>query len=180
MGYTLVARFQESDFEVMVSTLSMWGGTPVNKIPFGRGCDRNEANTILPYHMTILHWSRSDDVVMLPKMKNLVLPSMTVTADSVRVLPAAENSSLLYLQIKPTVSYERWCHAQGKAIGVCFDLSFLHVTIAVSKNTTEIEQLAKYLKLRMKFPFELRIRKLELYHIWNPIRLVETWEKQLD
>ena len=180
MGHTLVARFQERDFGAVLSALSKWNGTPVNKIPFGRDCNRDEADHILPYHMTILHWARSDDAVMLPKMKELALPSLTVIADSVHILLAEENSSLLYFKIKPTASFEQWCHMQGKALGVCFELNFLHISIAASKNAAEIKRLAQYLKRSLTFPFELHIRNMELYHIWNPVRLVEAWEIQLN
>lgn len=180
MGHTLVACFQERELAPLVSMLSRWDGSPSNKIPFGRDCDRVEADKILPYHMTILHWASSNDKIMLPKLKKLALPSLTVIADGVRVLPAGENSSLVYIKIEPTASFEQWCHGQGKALGVCFDTSFLHITVAVSKNAAEMKRLAKYFNCSMTFPFELHIQRLELYHIWNPVRLVDVWEEQLE
>ena len=72
MGHTLVARFEPNDFDSINGCLIEWKGKTMNKIPFGRNCDREEANRILPFHMTLLHWARSADSYMLQKMSGKV------------------------------------------------------------------------------------------------------------
>lgn len=92
MGHTLVARFEPKDFDSVNRCLMGWQGKTINKIPFGRNCDREEANRILPFHMTLLHWARSADSYMLQKMNALsfsLLPKLKEISEYCR-LPAKE------------------------------------------------------------------------------------------
>ena len=174
MGHTLVARFEPNDFDSINGCLIEWKGKTMNKIPFGRNCDREEANRILPFHMTLLHWARSADSYMLQKMSELSFSPVTVIVTGLDVMYAEENSFILYFQVTPEKDFYKWECEQEKAINATFS-GFLHITIAVSKDLEEINQLKQFLKQNLTFPIELRIGSLELYHIWRPVKLIQTF-----
>ncbi len=92
MRHTLVARFEPKDFDSVDRCLMGWKGKTINKIPFGRNCDREEANRILPFHMTLLHWGRSSDSYMLQRMNALSFSPVTVTVTGPDIMYAEENS----------------------------------------------------------------------------------------
>ena len=71
MGHTLVAGFSGADLNRITSLLTEDERKVLCKIPFGRGCDRDEADRALPYHMTLAHWSAAEDPLYLPRLDAL-------------------------------------------------------------------------------------------------------------
>lgn len=175
MGHTLIARFEPKDFDSVNRCLMGWQGKTINKIPFGRNCDREEANRILPFHMTLLHWGRSSDSYMLQRMNALSFAPVTVTVTGPDIMSAEENSFILYFQVIPEKDFNKWRSEQEKAVDAAFS-GFLHITIAVSKDQEEINQLRQLLEQNLTFPIKLRICSLKLYHIWKPVELIRTFE----
>ena len=158
MGHTLVARFEPNDFDSINGCLIEWKGKTMNKIPFGRNCDREEANRILPFHMTLLHWARSADSYMLQRMNALSFAPVTVTVTGPDIMSAEENSFILYFQVIPEKDFNKWRSEQEKAVDAAFS-RFLHM-----------------LEQNLTFPIKLRICSLKLYHIWKPVELIRTFE----
>ena len=58
MGYTLVTSFDKLSYEKLNYLLEHQNA---NKIPFDKKCNREEANKILKYHMTLVHWGKQND-----------------------------------------------------------------------------------------------------------------------
>lgn len=173
MGHTLVACFDEQDLIPMMCSLSKMGLDGINKIPFGRKCNREEANRILPYHTTLFHWNRLEDSVYLEKTKKIVFSPCKVLITGVHILPAEEDSSLLYCSVFPDKGFNEIYNQLEQIFGGCS--SFFHITIAVSKDKDRIKQMKHMLDCDLVFPFTAHIRSLELFHIWEPCKRVRVW-----
>ena len=177
MGHTLIARCPDSSLMKIKNILSKTDIVP-NKIPYGRDCDRETANKILPYHMTVFHWAKSEDQRYLPRFRSFRFHPFEIVVTGVQVIPAEEGSRLLYLAVKSGKGYSDFCHELELTMGVHLN-SFLHITLAVSKNDQEIEELRKQIVESIRFPFTIPIDRLELYHIWKPVKLMGVWKAEM-
>ena len=168
MGHTLVLRFNQAGYQKLQK---LTGSAPVNKIPFGRDCDREAANKILKYHMTVFHWARNEDEVYLPRLEHYQFHPCRIRITGCSMAAAEENSRLLYLQAEPAEGYAEMVSDLEKTLH-CRTSGFLHITLAVSRNEKEILDLKSFVRSKAVFPFELEAEGMDLYHIWKPTRFV--------
>lgn len=168
MGHTLVATFNENFARI----ISEAGIVSNNKIPFRQGCDRIAANRILPYHATLFHWDKMQDIFYLPRIEQIAFEPCFVKLSGVNIMPSAGNGSLLYLKLAPDTGFDALCKRISDATGRPTE-SFLHITVSVSHDPDVLEAQYKALSRSLKLPMLLRVKALELYHIWDPVRLVK-------
>lgn len=164
MGHTIVAGFQQESTQMLYRLTQ---GHNANKIPFGRNCDREAANRVLDYHMTLFHWGKAEDSLYLPRLEHFSSTPFELLVTGAKIRPARENSRLLYLQVQPTPSYRNLAgllEAQLQAP----TSGFLHITLAISKDLGEIRALYEDVCRRAAFPLTLTADRLDLYHIWTP------------
>ena len=173
MGHTLVTRFSENGYEKIRDLLYEAGIYNNNKIPFGRDCEREEANAFLPYHVTIFHWAKWEDEKYLRALENLRFRPCKVFVTGVSRMNAEEGSSLLYFAVDPGDGYAEMVNVV-EALTLSPTSSFLHITLSVGKNEKEIRRQEEALK-KASYPFFLDVAGLDLYHIWRPVRLIKTF-----
>ena len=168
MGHTLVAVFSDglrAEIDAAVK------GYPANKIPFGRTDDRDAADRILPYHATLLHCGRAQDAVFSAQTAQLHMPPFSLTAECAAVWRASEEEYLAVLLLRPGRGFaamQQELHARyGAEAG-----NDLHITVSVSGDRALILRQRQLLEQALTFPKELPVSALELYQIWNPVRLV--------
>lgn len=166
MGHTVVLGFDNPSLERIHNLTAPFGA---NKIPFGRNCNREEANNEMDYHMTLYHWAKSMDEYCLSKIKGFHSTICQVQVLGTGIIAAEENSWLLYFDIVPTETFIQLKNAFEEHTG--FTVSgFYHITIAVSKEYNEILKMNDYINNNLNFSFLLTADRLDLYHIWTPTR----------
>lgn len=171
MGHTLVLRFDPSGYRKIQD---LTGSMHVNKIPFGRDCDREAANRAMKSHLTVFHWGKEKDGLYLPKLEGYRFRPCRIRITGCRRMSAEENSCLLYLQAEPSEGYREMASELERTLR-CRTSGFMHVTLAVSKDEKEIRRLEEAVLSRAVFPFELKAEGLDLYHIWKPTRFVRSY-----
>ena len=174
MGHTLVTRFKLSDYEQIRKLMERIGGEDSNKIPFGRDCDRIEADRSLPYHVTVAHWARQEDEECIRRLHALEVMPCEIWAYSHSVMHAEENSLILFLNIKPGEEFIKTAHAVDRLIPSHMT-SFWHMTLAVSKDHAKIQRMADSMAESVNYPIPLHVTGLDLYHIWKPVRFVRSY-----
>ena len=174
MGHTLVTRFENSDYDRIRELMKRIGGEESNKIPFGRDCDRTEADQKLPYHITVAHWAKREDETCIKRLEGLRVTPSEVWAVSHSVMYAEEGSLLLYFDIKPGEEFIRTANDVDNLIPGHMSY-FWHMTLAVSRDHQEIHELAKRLTETVRYPVPLHVTGLDLYHIWKPVKFVRTY-----
>ena len=87
MGHTFVTRFDQAGYERIYSLMR---GKNANKIPYGRNCDRELANGILDYHITMVHWGKAQDKDYLNKLWDFQFVPCQVTVTGVSMIAAEE------------------------------------------------------------------------------------------
>ena len=170
MGYTLVAGFDEQSLRVLHGIMEPFRA---NKIPFGRNCDREAANREMDYHMTLFHWAKAMDNVYLPKLTDFVSVPCQIQVAGIRMMPAEEDSHLLYFDVCSGDGYNELADLVEKQLA-CRTSVFLHITLAVSKDSEEIQKIYRHICKTVVFPFSLSIDRLDLYHIWKPTQKVRS------
>lgn len=173
MGHTLVARF-DTEGERKILSLVETGGLKhlPNKIPYGRDCDREEADERLPYHMTVFHWGKAQDAVYLDRLQSFQFTPCSIKVTGVSIMYAEEGSTLLYLNVEPDQGYMKLKEGLECALQ-SYTSGFLHITLAVSKEHDQILELKKSIEKQTEFPFILNVSSLGLYHIWRPVELIK-------
>lgn len=174
MGHTLVAQWNNDEFSRISRLAGLQPAGRYNKIPFGRNCDREDADLVLPYHMTVFHWRKSEDGRYLDRLNSLVFHPFRILVDAADVMCAEEGSFLLYLSVSPGAGYFSFVNELERILDARTS-GFLHITVAVSKDENEISTLYRNISGGVTFPFSVSVSTLALYHIWNPVRLVKTW-----
>ena len=168
MGHTVVLGF---DKESLASIHRLTAPFDTNKIPFGRKCDREAADKEMEYHMTLYHWAKAMDEYCLSRINGFHSVPCQVQVMGTCIMPAEENSWLLYFDIAPTDTFSELKTLFGNYTG--FSVSgFYHVTLVVSKDYSEIIRINDYICRNQSFPFTLNADRLDLYHIWRPTRKV--------
>ena len=171
MGHTLVFTFDEKSLCRLNDLLSL-ADLPLNKIPFGRDCDREVANKILPYHITAAHWAKNKDSFLLDKAKNFMLDKpFSVTVTGIKCMSAEENSTLLYFSLLRNAELNTAMHKVNNTFGECA-ASYPHITITAEKDLKKADAIYEKLKC-IDYPFELTVSQIELYHIWRPIKRIK-------
>lgn len=169
MGHTLIALF-DGEAERIVSAAGIQHIQHMNKIPVGKPCDREAANRVLPYHLTLLHWSRKEDAQYLPCAEKLRFSACTFRAEKPRILKFQNGSRLLYLPLVP----ERGFAELQKQISAVFHAPcdpFLHMTLAAG-SADEIDAAYRAVSRVMQKPVIMQMTALALYHIWTPTKCV--------
>lgn len=169
MGHTLVTRFSPESHLWIHQLMQPF---QANKIPFGRKCDREIANAVLDYHITLFHWSKISDAYYLERIKNLKSSPFQVLVTGIHIMRAEEGSSLLFFSVEPK---ENFANAQKNLIET-FDFisGFLHITLAVSLNHNEIDQIKQQIESQISFPVLMDVEGFDLYEIWTPTRKVKS------
>ena len=174
MGHTLVTRWTEKDEQHLQAMLVKAGAVNVNKIPFGRPCDRKKADQVLRHHVTLFHWGKEKDAYYLEKLRNYQFPApCKIWAIRPEWKRAEEGSLLLRLVIRPDPEAERMITALEKQLHLKAEAK-LHITLAVSKNHSMIHTLCDEME-KQAFPFPLTVTGLDLYKIWDPVVLVHSF-----
>ena len=145
-----------------------------NKIPFGRDCDRKEANAVLEYHMTLLHWAKSRDNYYLERIEGFQPTPCRIRVTGAKTMHGCEGSLLLYFAVEPDQGFRELVRALEQQTGSACS-GFLHITLAVSKDHSAILALGHRIREKVTFPFVLDIDGLDLYHIWRPTKKVRSF-----
>lgn len=167
MGYTLVTSF---DDEVYKKLNSIIPEIKANKIPYGRNCNRFEANRKMKYHMTLIHWQDDEDEIYLPKIEQLKFVPFEIAITGSELSYAEEGSLVLYFKVKALEGYEAAVE-NIKAVMNKTVSSFLHITIAVSQDHVHIQKLKREIDSKIKYPLKIDVTGYDLYKKWNPVEL---------
>lgn len=173
MGHTLVTRFSEESFARLQTLLSSVGADRYNKIPFGRDCDREKADEVLPYHVTMLSWAKNSDALYLPRLDQVRLKTCAIRVTGVDMSPAEEGSWFLYLDVQPGSGFEEMRSHLQEVVGL-YRYGAPHITVAIDKDRDSMTALRDKLRNTGNFPIELEVSGLDLYHIWRPTKFVRT------
>ena len=168
MGHTVVLGF---DNESNVLVHKLLEPFRANKIPFGRKCDREEANKVMDYHMTLYHWPKTMDTYCLSRLKGFQSIPCHIQVNGMRIMQAEENSWLLYFEVSPTETFTQLKLLFEKHTGFCIS-GFYHITLAVGKDYNEIAEIRDYICKNQVFPFELTADRVDLYKIWSPTQKI--------
>lgn len=171
MGHTLVTRFDSQSSQFLHSLMQPFNA---NKVPFGRDCDREAANTVLDYHVTLFHWAKNQDAYYLDCIKDIKPVPCQIQVTGTQIMRAEEGSWLLYFPVSPAQGFTDLT-ASVEANIHTYCSGFLHITLAVSKNREEIEAINRHIRNNVTFPFYLNVEGLDLYHIWKPTRKVRSF-----
>lgn len=170
MGHTLVTRFDAEGRRLLQDLIRPFGA---NKIPFGRDCSREDANAVLDYHLTMLHWAKQQDGYYLSRIQDLKPVPCQIRVTGTQIMYGAECSQLLYFTVEPAGRFPEMAAALEEKTGTPCS-RFLHITLAVSKDPGEIEAIRAHIQKDVTFPFTLNIEGLDLYHIWKPTKKVQS------
>ncbi len=164
MGHTVVLGFDTESQGLLHNLLEPFD---VNKIPFGRKCNRKDANEAMDYHMTLYHWPKTMDSDCLSRLHGFKSKPCQVQVNGIRIMQAEEDSWLLYFEVSPTESFVKLKLLFENHTG--FRISeFLHITLAVGKDYKEIRKIKDHICETRVFPFELTADRIDLYKIWMP------------
>ena len=169
MGYTVVAGF---DRESKVAIKKAVGTSLANKIPYGRNCDREAANRILDYHITLIHWGKEYDRVYLPCLDRIKMIPCKVKITGTFIMMSKEGSYLLYFKVEADERFHVLSDAIYSTTGISVS-SFLHMTLHVDKDYSKVQKLKEQIDNRTHFPIRISINSLDVYHIWNPVYLAK-------
>ena len=164
MGHTVVLGFDNESNELLHKLLAPFGA---NKIPFGRRCNREEANKVMDYHMTLYHWPKTMDTYCLSRLNGFQSIPCQVQVNGIGIMQAEENSWLLYFEVSPTETFTQLKLLFEKHTGFCIS-GFFHITLAVGKDYNEIAEIKDYICKNQVFPFALTADRMDLYKIWSP------------
>ncbi len=173
MGHTLIVSWDKREFQQIDRQIKCLSQYHYNKIPYGRKCDRETSDQILPYHMTVFHWGKEEDYKYLEKMNNLTFHPFSVFVNRAMMIPDAEGSQLLMLSVELGKDYSFFRDSLNAS--ELYSPPFPHITVAASKKPHEIDLLYRQICYNVTFPFTIYVSRLELYHIWRPVRLVRQW-----
>ena len=171
MGHTLVAVFSETSSSKLKNLLKKAGVQDTCKIPFGRDCDRIAADKILKHHITLYHWGKEEDDIYLKRLS----PLQSIPPCKVIVSPIHwENTGLVGLKVDTSEEFSKIIVSVGKYLKK-EPAKPLHITLDITKDAKRADELYHHLKEMKCFPLELEISGLELYKIWNPVKLVNRY-----
>ena len=171
MGHTLVTRFDPQSRKRLSDLMAPFAA---NKIPYGRKCDREAANRVLDYHVTVLHWAKTMDAYYLERLRELSPAPCLLSVTRTCVMSAEEGSWLLYFQVEPGEGFADMVHDLENKTGIGIYLN-PHITLAVSRDRDEIDRIRRQLDSTLSFPLQLRAEGLDLYHIWVPTQKVKSY-----
>ena len=168
---TLVAVFSETSSIELKNLLKNAGVQNACKIPFGRDCDRVAADRILKHHITLYHWGKEEDDIYLKRLS----PLQSIPPCKVTVRPIYwENSGIVDLKVDASEEFSKVIVIVGKYLKKA-PAKPLHITLDITTDAKRTQELYHYLKNMTCFPLELEISGLELYKIWNPVKLVKSY-----
>ena len=168
MGHTVVLGFDKESDAYIHELLKPY---VINKIPFGRKCDRDAANKTMKHHMTLYHWPKSLDTYCLAKLNGFQSEPCQIQVSGVQIMQAEEHSWLLYFEVNPTETFLQLKTHFEEYTGFCTS-GFYHITLAVSKDYEEIAKIHAHIHEIQKFPFVLSADRIDLYKIWSPTQKI--------
>lgn len=175
MGHTLVTHFTKESADRIRRIMQEADAEHACKIPYGRDCERKEADQLLPHHITVFHWAKEYDAIYLSRLKEYRFNEIChVRAVRASLVCAEENSLLLRLDVKPEEDFMKMAEELEKALGKKTSRS-LHITLAVSKDHDEMKRIVRRINEQNLFPLRLCVSGLDLYHIWRPVRKVKSF-----
>ena len=168
MGHTVVLGFdKESDAHIH----KLLEPYVMNKIPFGRKCDRDAANKTMQYHMTLYHWPKTLDTYCLSRLCGFQSKPCKLQVNGLQIMQAEEDSWLLYFTVNPTETFLQLKTHFEEYTGFYFS-GFHHITLAVSKEYNEIAKIYTHIYEKQIFPFELSADRIDVYKIWTPTQKI--------
>lgn len=168
MGHTLVTRFSPDSNRFLHNLMDP---LEANKIPYGRDCDREAANRELDYHVTMFHWSKAMDDCYLPRIRDFQATPCRIRITGVHSARSREGSRFIYFAVEPGEGFPELTAAVERATGERCS-SFLHITLAITKDKAKAHRVMDHVLRQVQFPFELEVDGLDLYKIWRPTKLV--------
>ena len=178
MGHTLIARFNRESEQKLLKILSKASASGMNKIPYGRTKDRESANRVIPYHCTIFHWGKEEDGHYLPALEDFRFEGCQVSAQSIEICPGRENSWTLLMVLRGEAGFAKMTRELERRFKVSLD-SLWHTTIAVDMRKDILLDMRQRLMEKTDFPVRLDVEALELYHIWEPVKRVGIWKREV-
>ncbi|MCR4646688.1 MAG: hypothetical protein K5695_14975 [Oscillospiraceae bacterium] len=174
MGHTLVTRFAKEDHQRLQKMLAAAGAADANKIPYGRPCDRKKADQILPHHVTLFSWKKELDAKYLKALEGYRFPgTCKLLITKPKWISGEEGSTLLMLEAVPSDGFDEMIAPLEKRMQMK-PRQHLHITLAVSKDHLKIRRYYDAMK-KPDFPFQMTVTGLELYKIWEPVKLVRSF-----
>lgn len=175
MGHTLVTHFTNESGDLIRRIMHEAGAEYACKIPYGRDCERKEADQLLPHHITVFHWAKEYDAIYLSRLKEYRFKEVChVRAVRATLVYAEENSLLLKLDVKPEEDFIKMAEVLEITLGKKTSRS-LHITLAVSKDHDEMKRIFQRINEQNLLPLRLCVSGLDLYHIWRPVRKVKSF-----
>ncbi|SDA20267.1 hypothetical protein SAMN02910447_01730 [Ruminococcus sp. YE71] len=175
MGHVIAAGFSQESLTELKFLMKKATSDSANKIPYGRGCDREQADSVFGYHISLFNWAKEKDGTMLGRLCGYQFRSAcTVFAEKPILLHGHEDSVMLCLKIRPADGFYSLTDGLKDTLGHKVG-EHPHITLAVSKDHGRIHRMYKKLKKSEFFPLELTVDHLELYKVWNPVELVREY-----
>ena len=176
MGHTLITRLTDADEKKIRMYMHLAGAAGELKIPFGRGCDRAEADRLIPYHITIMHWGNSEDAVMLERLRNFHFSCSQFIITSPQIRPGRVGSTHLAFWAAPGRGARAMIHELERVMESPVS-SDLHMTLAAGKDRKTMEQYLAKIHRCVSFPFTIDTDGLDLFHLWHPVAYVKTFRE---
>lgn len=176
MGHTLITRLTDADEKKIRMYMRLAGAAGELKIPFGRGCDRAEADRLIPYHITIMHWGDSEDAAMLGRLRHFRFSRARFVITAPQIRPGREGSTHLSFRAEP----ERDARTMIRELERVMERPVsadLHMTLAAGKDRKVMEQYFIKMQRCAAFPFTIDTDGLDLFHLWHPVAYVKTFRE---
>lgn len=176
MGHTLITRLTDADEKRIRMYMQLAGAAGELKIPFGRGCDRAEADRLIPYHITVMHWGNSEDAIMLERLRHFRYSRSRFVITAPQIRPGREGSTHLSFKAEPDKGARIMVRELERVMEspVSEDL---HMTLAACKDRKRMEHYLEKMQRYVSFPFTIDTEGLDLFHLWHPVSYVKTFRE---
>lgn len=169
MGYAIVTALDNAFYKKMGDLLQNYN---VNKIPFGRGCNREEANRILNYHVTLMKWKEKDNPIFLPRIDAIQFRPCDIIITGSRIKALEDGGYILRFDVKETAGFSKMNSSLKKCMRLELARS-LHITLVVDEEIEPLKNLKKEIDKNFEYPFRVGVVGLDLYHLWKPVKLAK-------
>lgn len=167
MGYAIVTAFEDILYKKVRNAI---GNSYANKIPFGRDCDRDKANQVLDYHVTLVNWKESQNAIYLPRTDVLHFQPCELIITGSRIKTTKDGGYLLRFDIVPGNGFSKMKSYLEKCMELPISQS-LHITLAVDDDSESLRALQKKIDSRFEYPCRIKVTGWDMYHLWRPVKL---------
>ena len=165
MGHMIAAAFSDESRIELKYLMKKAAAENAIKLPFRHGLDREQANSVIGYHITLFNWSSEKDAEMFSRLEGFSFTGeFKVTAEKLYLTHGHDDSLLLCLKIKTDSRFSELTEKLGERLKHKVG-EHPHITLAVSKDHDEIHKFYKRIKAQGVFPIELTADHREVYKI---------------